>query len=192
MGNIMGNQEPLQSSPLGPLDHGDEALGRLHAQLKALQSPDTAAAATQPCQPCGLQKEIDELKSSQSQQVKVTQARDVLISEIMATIAQQKPGFDQNKAQAPPTVELLPWEIEGLSAAEKAGLKMQHDQGIRAEQRAKDNDDMLMKNWDEIRAVVSAVNGQQQPDLIKEWWDQEWNYDITTIDGQVNMFGLTV
>lgn len=69
----------------------------------------------------------------------------MLISDIMVTVALQKPCSDQNNAQAPPTVELPPWEIEGISIAEKAGLEMQHDQGIRAEQRAKDNDDMMMK-----------------------------------------------
>lgn len=49
---------------------------------------------------------------------------------------------------------------------------------------------MMDKNWDEIRAMVAAVPGAQQRDDIVDWWEDGFNYDITTSEGQGNMFSL--
>ena len=79
--------------------------------------PEVAAAATQQCEPCLLQKEIDDLRCAQSQQTQTLQA---LIVELMTNIVQQDPGMDQNSALATQTTEPLPWEIEGISPADRA------------------------------------------------------------------------
>lgn len=184
-----GAQEPLQSSLAGPIRNGEFSIAGLVTQFKEMRQQqnsktlETAAAAVPQCEPCHLQKEIDELRSSQTQQETTLQA---LICELMRNLDLRNSDSYPNGAFATQTNEPLPWDVEGLSPANKICLQMQYEQNLKAEQGAKDNSDLMMKTWTEMRAMVAAAGVKEE--LIKEWWEHDYSWDFYTEEGQCNLF----
>ena len=41
-----------------------------------------------------------------------------------------------------------------------------------------------------VRALVASGPGEDQRDKLIQWWNDGFDYDITTAEGQVNMFSL--
>ena len=79
------------------------------------------------------------------------------------------------------TEEPLPWEIEGPSQAGKIIMQVQQEQKLdrlKADQRAKDTNDLMMKTWTAMTAMATAA-GVTEKMVSLEWWEE---------DGQCNLF----
>lgn len=157
-----------------------EGYAELLLSLKSLnlKMPEAVAAAATQCHVAGVGPALN--PEARAQHLKRA------IEGLEKTVA--------GKKEADSKAEKYPWEDKGLTIAEQIGLKMQHDIGLKAEavqaERDKRAQETMERNWDDIRALVAAPLGEQRYDEIIEWWEDGYNYDIRTGEGQDNMFSL--